>query len=207
MATQVDQIQPGVYRWNVYSPEHRCDLTSHAVQHGFQLLLFDPIPVSPEVLDWFPPGPPTAILLTNRHHERAALEWRARFDIPIWASDGSGIVTPGVRSWGTAAFPFRDWTAVALPGGSPGETAFRLAARSLVVIGDAVVNLADRGLEVLPDKYCSDPQRLRQALGGLVKTPFERALLAHGSPLLNRASDRIGHALEFSSPFEMNPIG
>ena len=83
------------------------------------------------------------------------------------------------------------WTPVPLPGGAPGETAWRLPSLGLVVFGDAVVNLSGRELELLPDKYCIDPKVLRRSLAGLLEEPLAIALFAHGEPLMEGASERI----------------
>ena len=64
-----------------------------------------------------------------------------------------------------------------------------------MVFGDAVVNLAGRGLEILPDRYCTDPARLRQSLREMLQRPFERALFAHGIPLERSASAQIAALL------------
>lgn len=86
-----------------------------------------------------------------------------------------------------------EWKAFPLPGGAPGEMAFQHVSRSLMVFGDAVVNLPERGLELLPAKYCRDQAELRCSLRTL--PPFERAVFAHGQPLLSAASERIAALL------------
>jgi hypothetical protein len=82
-----------------------------------------------------------------------------------------------------------------LAGGAPGESAWGLRERNLVVVGDAVVNLAGRGLELLPDKYCTDPKRLRESLVVVVAGGWERMLMAHGEPLGSGAARRVGEML------------
>jgi len=67
----------------------------------------------------------------------------------------------------------------------------------LMVFGDAVVNLPGRGLELLPDKYCQNPAQLRVSLKSLPR--FGRAIMSHGEPLMDRASEHI-QALLQSSP-------
>ena len=61
------------------------------------------------------------------------------------------------------------------------------------VFGDAVVHLPERGLELLPDKYCTDPAALRISLAGV--PAFERAVFAHGQPLLTGASAKVAALL------------
>lgn len=199
-ACSVETVLPGVLRWSAYSPAHKVELTSHAVAIGAGTgLVFDPIPLTAEIWDWFPPaGPPLGIVLTNDNHERDAAAWRALFPVPVWAPPEFTATPPGLQKWNTGPnpqSPYQDWDIVPLPGGAPGESAWTCAARSLVVFGDAVVNLDGRALELLPDKYCTDPGRLRESLRELVKRGFENALFAHGRPLIGSASRRIAALL------------
>lgn len=191
-ASTVSEILPGVHRWSAFSPEHKVELTSHSVRDGRSLLVFDPIPLTAEVSDWFPtPCAPDAVVLTNENHERDAGAWRDRYPLAIWAASEAQITLSGVRRWDPARPPFEGWEIVPLPGGAGGETAWFHAERSLVVFGDAVLNLPGRGLEVLPAKYCRDLPMLRASLRTLVRRPFDNAVFAHGGPLLGEASSRI----------------
>ena len=192
----ISEILPGVHRWSAFSPEHKVELTSHSVWDGRSLLVFDPIPLTAEVSDWFPtPCAPDAAVLTNENHERDASAWREPYPLAIWAAPEAFLSLSGVRRWDPTRPPFAGWEIVPLPGGVGGETAWFHAGKSLVVFGDAVVNLPGRGLEVLPAKYCRDQPMLRTSLRGLVQRPFENAVFAHGDPLLGDASARIAAML------------
>jgi len=191
-ASFISEILPGVHRWSAFSPEHKVELTSHSVWDGRSLLVFDPIPLTAEVSDGFPtPCAPDAVVLTNENHERDATAWRERYQLAIWAAPEALLSLAGIRRWAPARPPFAGWEIVPLPGGAGGETAWFHAVKSLVVFGDAVVNLPGRGLEVLPAKYCRDQPMLRASLRNLVQRPFENAVFAHGDPLLGEASVRI----------------
>lgn len=199
-ASSVETVLPGVLRWSAYSPAHKVELTSHAVAiESGTGLVFDPIPLIAEIWDWFPPaGPPLGIVLTNDNHERDTAAWRALFPVPVWAPPEFTAAPAGLQKWNTGpdpGSPYQGWNIVPLPGGAPGESAWYCAARSLVVFGDAVVNLEGRTLELLPDKYCTDPARLRQSLRALVEREFDHALFAHGNALIGSASRRIAALL------------
>lgn len=200
VATTVAEILPGVFRWAAYSPHHKVELAAHAVAGEGGLLVFDPIPLVDEEMSrlWGrpgvqifqsaephgregPPSRPCRIILTNENHERDVARWRQLLNASVWsAADPSGGLPQG-------------WEAVPLPGGAPGETACFHAPLSLMVFGDAVVNLPERGLELLPAKYCADPAELRRSLGRLPR--FEHAVFAHGQPLLSAGSGRIAALL------------
>ena len=88
------------------------------------------------------------------------------------------------------------WRAIPLPGGAPGETAYHCGVMDLMVFGDAVVQLPSRGLELLPVKYCQDEGQLRESLRRLPR--YGRAVMAHGEPLLEAASERVGALIRVS---------
>jgi len=195
-APTLQHVWPGVFRWAVFSPEHRVELASHAVQGPSGLVVFDPIALADEALDRLcAAGQPVAIVLTNANHGRDAAAWRTRYGCEIYGppEGESGIV--GARCFGGKPCPLPSWEAIPLPGGAPGETAFLLPVHSLVVLGDAVVNLPQRGLELLPDKYCTAPGLLRIGLRKLVDRTFARAVMAHGEPIPADAARRISELL------------
>ena len=188
----IEEILPGVCRWSAFSPAHRVELTAHAVGSDDGLRIFDPIVPPSEVA--LPRSSRDRVLLTNENHERAAAAWLAE-GVPVWCSPEAGTTLPGIQRWGAGADPdpAPGWTRIPLAGGPPGETAFLLPKRSLMIFGDAVVNLPGRGLEILPDKYCRDPRLLRESLRGL--PDFDHAMFAHGEPLLAAAGRRVASLL------------
>lgn len=182
-------VIPGVLAWAAFSPAHKVELRSHAVATGEGWLVLDPIPLAAGWPDGL--GPVRAVILTNGNHGRAADAWSAR-GIPVWAPAGVEIDDARVtRRHGEAdGFP-PDALPVALPGGAPGETAWWFPRISLVAFGDAVVNLEGRGLELLPDRYCTDSVRLRRSIRTRLPERFANAVFAHGTPLIGDADRRV----------------
>ncbi len=191
-ATEVQEILPGVFRWECFSAEHKLELTSHAVLADNQLYIFDPIPLADKpmrrLLD---KQKVAAIFLTNENHERAAAVWREQTQAPIWAEEAADISLSGVQRWKVGGKHYGPWEISSLEGGAGGEAAFRWRERSLVVMGDAIFNLPRYGFDVLPEKYCRDQRMLRKSLRWLTEEPFETVLFAHGTPLLKGASVEI----------------
>ena len=190
-ATSIQELLPGVFTWSAYSPQHKVELRSHAVLNQGVLTCFDPIPLSLPARDaLLALASTTTLVLTNGNHERDSLDWQKRHQISLWASAESGLdlndlrVLPAQGAW-------QGWKVESLEGGGPGEIAFRLEDRRLVVAGDAIINLPGRALELLPDKYCSDPAVLRKSLRLWVADPFDTLLLAHGDWLPELASARV----------------
>ena len=186
-----EEWRSGVWRWWGFSPAHKVDLMSHAVQGpAGGWVIFDPIPLDPDrVAAWGDGRRIDAIVLTNGNHERSAAEWHRVLKCPVLGPTGMPWEMDGIR--GDEDAVLTGWKRMRLEGGAPGETAWWLESVGLMVFGDAVVNLAGRGLELLPDKYCQDPRALRRSLQALVSVPFEMALFAHGDPLAGGASTRI----------------
>lgn len=199
-ATHAAELAPGLFSWQVFSPAHKCELTSTAVAVAGRLFVFDPIPLAAVARDQLlARGPLAAIVLTNANHERAAGEWRVRTGAPVWAGADAPLELSGVRRFDPVARMWEGWELHPLPGGAPGEIALRRAELSLVVLGDAVFDLPRHGFGVLPEKYCQDRPRLLAGLRGLAGRPFARAALAHGGPLLADASPRIAALLPLES--------
>ena len=195
-APSVSEILPGVFRWEMFSPEHKVELTAHAVAVAGELFCFDPIPLEEAPLASLTRRTrPVAIILTNENHERDARNWRGRFQVPVWADIDAGVEVGNVHRFRPGQSEWNGWRVQRVRGGGGGEMAFRRPELSLAILGDAVINLPPRGLEVLPDKYCRDPRALRESLREFVGEPFERLLTAHGAPVLSGASARLGALL------------
>lgn len=196
IATELKQVLPGVFQWSAFSPEHKVELTSHAVLNNGQLYIFDPIELAErprEVL--LRQGEVAAVILTNENHERSAGFWREWTRAKIWSAGEVSISLADVQHWPGGQRQWLDWELLPLPGGPAGETAFYWRERSLVVLGDAVFNLSQHGFDILPEKYCQDHDKLREGLVELTKLEFQTALLAHGRPLLADASNRVRKSL------------
>lgn len=192
IAPEVQEILPGVFRWECFSPEHKVELTSHAVVVEQRLYIFDPIELGPvanqRLLSAYPVA---AIVLTNENHERAAAAWREQTGAPIWVAEGANVALKDIQRWNGDERKWEAWEIIPLKGGAGGEVALRWREKSLVVLGDAVFNLPKYGFGLLPEKYCEDQRRLGESLRRLAEDPFETALLAHGAPILAGASARI----------------
>jgi glyoxylase-like metal-dependent hydrolase (beta-lactamase superfamily II) len=197
VAQSLDPVLPGVWRWSAFSAEHKVELTSHAVVREGRLFVFDPIPlVASARIEFERHGQPFALVLTNENHERAAADWQERWQVPVWAGPGAALTLPGLLALPVEQGVWEGWRLHDLRGGAGGELALRWAEQSLVVFGDAVFNLPRHGFDLLPEKYCRDHRALRDNLRPLAADVFERAVFAHGAPLLQRASDRLSALLD-----------
>lgn len=197
VASRLETVAPGVYRWEFFSNHHQVELTSHAVVIRKELFLFDPIPLAEGPFRQLRAlGRPAAILVTNANHLRDAPRWQEILGIPLLSSVEANLSARRLSSMGASVQSLGPWRVSRLVGGTRGELAFRWPERSLVIIGDAVTHLPKYGLNILTRKYCQDQDRLRHSLRQFVVEPFEQLLMAHGRPLAKAASKKVGKLVQ-----------
>ena len=132
---------------------------------------------------------PVAILLTNKHHTRAAEVLRRNFDSPIWIheSDKTLVEIPIDRTYrngetlacGLRAITLRD-------GKTAGETAFLFKGKvPALIVGDAVIGKPEGSISMLPPEKFKDPAKAKEGLRALLKYEFDALLLGDGEPILS----------------------
>jgi len=162
----------GFFTWHAYDPACKAELWSTGFTDPQGTTLFDPIDW-PKESPW--PQGPIQIVRTNGNHDRAC----------------EGLCKLGAKM--SKEPP--GFTSIPLPGAGEGETAFFHSSTGSLVLGDALINLAPHGLMPLPEKYCTDPDLLKQSLGKLLKLPVRRIFFAHGDPILQDGAERIRRLL------------
>jgi glyoxylase-like metal-dependent hydrolase (beta-lactamase superfamily II) len=195
-AEEFQIVSPSLAVWQAYEPAVKCDLSSCARRFGKELVLIDPIPLAKAALaELIEEATPTAIVLTNGNHARAAADFRDRFSIPILAHAAAeselGLAVDQPLLEGELALGH--FTVIEIAGAPAGEIA--LHADGIVHVGDALIHLEPMGFTTLPEKYCADPREMRRALGKLLRFDFEVLTFAHGLPLVSQARRRLAHLL------------
>ena len=77
----MEEIAPGIWHWTSEHP--RWGIVVHSYHLPEERVVIDPL-ASPEVLDRLQEqGPPTDVLLTNRHHYRSSGELAERFEATV----------------------------------------------------------------------------------------------------------------------------
>ena len=189
------EIAPGVWHWTARHDRIPYDVSSYYLSDEHVLL--DPME-PPEGLDWFEEnGPPTDVLLTNRHHDRDAWRFAQRFGCRVHCVR---VGLPELEGRGEAVpFDFGD----ELPGGAvayevdaicPDECALHLPAHRALACADGVIHYGGE-LSFVPEQYMDDPQRtkegLRAAYRRLLDLDFDHLLLAHGDPVVGGAQAKL----------------
>jgi glyoxylase-like metal-dependent hydrolase (beta-lactamase superfamily II) len=195
--TSADEFQAvgdKLYHWSVYEPAMKCDLNATALRVGSGLVIADPIPLAePAWEELVAQAPLRAVVITNGNHAREAATFREKHQVPIVTAMATrkdlGELRPDVvlleneLLYGLCAIP--------IPGATPGETAFYFREGGVLVIGDAVINVdSEKGLQLLPDKYCDDPEQNRASLAKLLSLDFHTITFAHGAPVTTRAKEK-----------------
>jgi hypothetical protein len=188
----MQEILPGVYHWTAIHPNIKVEVSSYWLEDGG--VLIDPLVPPDAGIEWFATRatPPTAIVLSNRHHYRHS----DKFNLPVHC------VRAGLHEFGpgrpVTGFDFGD----ELPGGliaheigaiCPDDTALELPAAKAIVFADGVVLGGPHGdegrLGFVPDSLMDDPPQTKRGLleafaRVLDELAFDHVLLAHGGPVL-----------------------
>jgi glyoxylase-like metal-dependent hydrolase (beta-lactamase superfamily II) len=189
------EISAGLWHWTARHEHIGVDVSSYYLER--ERVLLDPM-IPAEGLEWFERhDPPEHVLMTNRHHDRHAWQFREAFGCSVHCVrnglhelQGRGPVDP---------FDFGD----TLPGNAvvyeidaicPDETALYLADHRALACADGVVHYGEE-LGFVPEQYIDDPENtkraLRDAYRGVLDLDFDLLLVAHGQPLVGGAKDAL----------------
>jgi hypothetical protein len=184
------ELSPGLWYWSGRHPRINVEVSSYYL--ATERVLIDAL-LPPDGIAWFEHvGEPEHFVLSNRHHDRHAWNFREAFGLTVHCIgngvhelEGRGPVEP---------FDFGD----ELPGGvrvhevdaiCPDETALHIPAHSALACADGVIRASGAGqLSFVPDWLMDEPEEtkrgLRSAYGALLNLDFDTLLLAHGEPMV-----------------------
>jgi glyoxylase-like metal-dependent hydrolase (beta-lactamase superfamily II) len=213
----MEQILPGLFHWTARHPTIQVEVSSYWLEHSG--IAIDPLLPPQQGLDWFAARshPPTAVLLSNRHHYRHAGLLAERFDCPVLCN------RLGLHEF-SAEQPVQGFAVgQQLPGGvltyemgaiCPDDTALFLPALDALLLADGVVLGGPHGqnglLGFVPDSLMDDPPGTKQGLLDscqrlLDELDFQHLLLAHGGPLIGDGRARLEELVQVGgrTAFEM----
>jgi glyoxylase-like metal-dependent hydrolase (beta-lactamase superfamily II) len=184
-AGELYHLSSSLVVWQAYNPAVKVDCASTALGLPEGWVLIDPIPLTEDCLEELIAIRPLAgIVLTSGNHQRASLDFRARYCLKIFAPDTEDLIADVIMSPGDRLFNAIEILSV--DGAGPGEMA--LLAEKTLVVGDSLINLGE--LALLPDKYCEKAKQMRLSLERLADHDFDTICFAHGLPLL-QGRDRL----------------
>jgi len=184
-------VRPGLFHWQGYEPEVKCDCSSSALVTEAGLIFIDPIPLGDAALQDLVAesfSAPAAVVLTSGNHQRESLALAKRFGIPVFAPENAGDDILADQRFHSGD-PVAGMKSIALPGFGPGETAFLYEAT--LIFGDALINLEPEGLRLLPEKYRESKKQSLRSLEVLQELKPQILLFAHGHPIIQSAASRL----------------
>lgn len=182
------RVTDDLFVWHGYDPECKVDCSSSALRTPEGFVLVDPIRLEEQALErMLGDDTVAAIVLTSGNHQRGSLYEKERLDAPIFAPEGARGEVTADRWYGDGEKLLGRLGTVALPGGPPGESA--LHAPGVLFVGDALISLG--GLELLPEKYCTDRKQLRESVQKLAALDFDVLCMAHGIPIIGSAKEKL----------------
>ena len=195
------EILPDIHTWYEFSEEKQLKFNGYLLVCEGESVLIDPPRMSEKnfsVLDNLAgrnsSNPLSSILLTNIHHERDSDEFRKRFGANVWINekDSTGLE-------GTVNRTFNDGER--LPGGltvinfenqkSPGESAFFIKERGIMIVGDAFIGKFPGRVNMLPPEKYRDFESAEKGLKKILSFEFESLLVGDGESILKSARQAV----------------
>ena len=213
----MQEVLPGLFHWTAAHPLIHIEVSSYWLDDSG--VAIDPL-MPPDVgLEWFAQRshPPTAILLSNRHHYRHSGLFAERFRCPVHCNRaGLHEFTHGEAVEGFDIGQRLPGPATAHEMGAicPDDTALHLPQEHALVLADGVVRGGPHGqpspLGFVPDSLMDDPPGTKRRLLAscarlLAELDFEHLLLAHGGPLIGDGRRQLQELLDSGgrTAFEM----
>jgi glyoxylase-like metal-dependent hydrolase (beta-lactamase superfamily II) len=200
VASDLNQLRPDLFTWQVYDTKAKADLFSTALATKTGFFVIDPIQLDKALLTQLTSvAPIRGIILTNANHLRAVETYVNDYSVPVYAHRRAvSNVTLGPVNEITEGTRISDGLkSITIEGAGPGEIAlYHAADGGTLVVGDTLINFDPYGFTFLPDKYCENPRQMRESLRKLLDYNAERILFAHGMPILSRARGRLRQLLD-----------
>ena len=185
----IKEILNNIWIWSWYSEEKGYHFNGTIVSDGRTKVLIDPVKMSDDkdshsIQDL---GPFEAIYLTNKDHERISYDLRSQWKAPIWIHEEDQHVLKE-----KADDTFRDGQkldcgirVVHLKNQkSPGESAFYIESRGVLILGDALIGHPPGHLNLLPSVKYQDMEKARELLKRLTELRVDSLLVGHGVGVL-----------------------
>ena len=200
------EILPDIYTWHEFSEEKQLNFNGYLLICRGESVLIDPprmtdnnIAELENLAGKNSENPMKAILLSNVHHERQGNVFRNRFGVGVWinAKDSAGLEETADKKFSDGdALPCGLTTVEFENQKSPGESAFFLKERGVMIVGDALIGKVPGKLNMMPpDKY-RDLELAKRGLNKILDFEFQSLLVGDGASILNDAKREVKSFLE-----------
>ena len=183
VASDTEEVVPGVFRWSVHDDRIDFESHAHAVVDGGEAVLVDPLRLDPARVEAL--GTASAVCLTAACHQRAAWRYRRELGVPVYAPAGARTLEEEPDAW------YRDGDslpgglrAIRTPGPEEAHYCFLLEREPGVLFcSDLLVHPAERGLDFVDPSFHDDPAETRRSVGRLLDLRFSVLCFDHGAPI------------------------
>ena len=185
------EILPGIYHWTAKHPRIGADVSSYYIAESATVL--DPMVPPDDGLDWFGDARELQwIALTNRHHDRQAADYCARFELGPVLVPEAGLhefedkqlevraylpdeeIVPGILVHEVGAI-------------CPDDMALEIRSAGALAMADALVHRSGT-VRFVGDSLMDDPPQTKRGLAAsleqLLDVDFDTLLFAHGEPIV-----------------------
>lgn len=197
----IKEILPGIYNWSEYSEEKKLNFNGYLLINSGESVIVDPPSLSVEdevkltrLIGDYSSSSLKGILLTNVHHERASNSLKSQFSVPVWVNelDSALLELPADNTFSGGDTLFGGVEAIQLENQkSPGETAFYIKDRKIMLLGDALIGTVPGQVNMLPPDKFKDPAEAKLGLKKLLNFEFETLLLGDGASILTEAKGAV----------------
>ena len=199
----INKIMQNIFSWSQFSEEKQLNFNGYLIIGNGESVIIDPpileSGILAQLLDLHESSPFQGIFLTNVHHERNSDPLKRLYSVPVWVNelDKDGMDAPAEKFFkdgdtlmcGIEAIQLEDQK-------SPGETAFYIKQKNVMVVGDALLGKVPGKLNMLPpDKY-KDPAKAKASLKKLLDYEFDTLLVGDGTSILKNAKEEVASFLD-----------
>ncbi|MGB2952410.1 MAG: MBL fold metallo-hydrolase [Gaiellaceae bacterium] len=183
VASEIEEILPGVWRWSVHDERIAFVSAAHAFASDEGTVLVDPLPLTAEPLRRL--GTVAAVCLTAGSHQRSAWRYRRELGAKVYAPSLAKELEeePDVR-YGDGDVLHGGLRTVFTPGaGTTQHTLVLHREHKIAFVADLLVWPEGGEIGMVDDRYLHDPEEARRSLRRLLELKLEMLCLAHGMPV------------------------
>ena len=194
IASEVEEIVPGVLRWAIH--DERIDFlgAAYAVTTEDGVVMIDPLPLDDEALASV--GSVEAIVLTCGSHQRCAWRYRRELETKVYAPALAEEIDeePDTRYSDGDTLP-GSLHAIFTPGAGTTQHTLLLDDPKVAFVPDMLVETPEGRVAMLASRWMYDPEEARRSVEKLLELDFDVLCLAHGSAVTEGVKDALRGAL------------
>ena len=162
------EIVKNIWTWSIYSEEKGYNFNGYLVTDGEKNILIDPVKPTEEDFQFIHSKAPfEAIYLTNKDHLRDTHSLKRKLYIPTWSHEQDLQYLENEVDY---TFQDKDKLTCGIEvihltdQKSPGESAFYIPNRKILILGDALIGHPSGNLKLLPAQKYKDINKAQEKL-------------------------------------------